>query len=226
MSEKHAGLTDIPIVLASGSPRRIELLRAHGIEPIIRPPDVDESIPLNLNVRQAVMYLALKKAFASAETCGALFEDARDATPFIIAADTVVFKDRIFGKPASREEAYNMLDALRNSRHTVYTGVAILRGCSARAGRPAPDSRIPGGAQADTRRLKRVFCEATHVFFKDYSRSDIEAYIESGEPFDKAGAYAVQGGFGIHVDRMEGDVSNVMGFPWDRIERELVEMLS
>jgi septum formation protein len=224
MDARNSRLIDIPIVLASGSPRRIEMLRAHGIEPIIRPPDVDESIPLNLNVRQAVMYLALKKAFASVETCGELFEGVCDATPFIIAADTVVFKDRIFGKPASREEAYNMLDALRNSRHTVYTGVAILRGLP--TGKPVPDSRISGGERADTRRLKRVFCEATHVFFKDYSRIDIEAYIESGEPFDKAGAYAVQGGFGIHVDRMEGDVSNVMGFPWDRIERELVEMLS
>jgi septum formation protein len=194
------------------------MLREHGIEPIVRPADVDESIPSNLNVRQAVMYLALKKALASAAAGGESDGGAHGEPPFIIAADTVVWKDRIFGKPASAEEAYLTLDALRNGRHTVYTGVAVLRA----AARESSDAR--GGETFVLSPQKRVFCEETHVFFKDYSRSDIETYIASGEPFDKSGGYAVQGGFGVYVDHMEGDVDTVMGFPRGRIERELANM--
>jgi septum formation protein len=172
------------------------------------------------------MYLALKKALASAKVYGARAEigsDLSDAAPFIIAADTVVFKGRIFGKPASREEAYATLDALRNGRHTVYTGVAVLRGFPPRETAAATPERSEGPAGAHM--LKRVFCEETHVFFKDYSREEIEGYIASGEPFDKSGGYAIQGGFKIHVDHIEGDVNNVMGLPWARIERELTDMI-
>ncbi|MDR2088007.1 MAG: Maf family protein [Clostridiales Family XIII bacterium] len=212
-------LAGIPIVLASGSPRRIEMLRAHGIEPVVRPADIDESVPANLNVRQAVMYLALKKALASAEG-----QDAcKESEPaFVIAADTVVFKEGIgiFGKPASPEEARRMLGALRAGEHTVCTGVAILR--RAFAGTPSGNARVSSGEPVS----KRVFCEEARVFFKDCSQSDIEAYIASGEPFDKAGGYAVQGGFGIYVDRIEGDVHTVMGLPWDRTERELAAMIA
>jgi septum formation protein len=216
-------LVGVPIVLASGSPRRIEILRAHGIEPIVRPADVDESIPPNLNVRQAVMYLALKKAFASAESYSVYEKDPRPgARRFFIAADTVVCKgkDGIFGKPASPAEARRMLDALRNSSHTVYTGVAVLRGAFTGA-----DMREDGARTGGAPVSKRVFCEEARVFFKDYPQSVIEAYIASGEPFDKAGGYAVQGGFGVHVERVEGDVNTVIGLPWDRTEREIAAML-
>jgi septum formation protein len=199
------------------------MLRAHGIEPIVRPADVDESIPLNLNVRQTVMYLALKKALASSGISGLPLEDGGPA-PFVIAADTVVFRGRIFGKPASKEEARQTLDALRNGRHTVYTGVAVLRVCPACGPEAGPDGRR-GGITVPCAQ-KRVFCEETHVFFKDYSQSDIETYIASGEPFDKSGGYAVQGGFSIHVDHIEGDVDTVIGFPWRRIEEELRGMVA
>jgi septum formation protein len=221
MSAEGFPLAGVPVVLASGSPRRIEILRAHGIEPVVRPADVDEEIPERLNVRQAVMYLALKKALASAKACGASLEGAR---PFVIAADTVVCKDGIvFGKPADAAEARRMLKALRNGVHTVYTGVAILRGLP-----------FGTGAQAGTKTggvqylpvSKRVFCEEARVFFKDYAQSVVEAYIASGEPFDKAGGYAVQGGFGVHTERIEGDVNTVMGLPWDRTQREISAMLA
>ncbi|MDR1573000.1 MAG: Maf family protein [Clostridiales Family XIII bacterium] len=221
MSAGLSPLADIPIVLASGSPRRIEMFRTHGFEPIVRPADVDENIPVGLNARQAVMYLALKKALASAEAYGASAEGRRLCTPpFIVAADTAVCKDGlIFGKPASAEEARRTLAALRNSGHTVCTGVAILRDFPARAG----DAK---GAQrcGDARAAKRVFCDEARVFFKDYTDGDIEAYIATGEPFDKAGGYAVQGGFSVYVDRVEGDVNTVMGFPWARAARELAAM--
>jgi septum formation protein len=215
MSE--ANITDIPIVLASGSPRRVAMLRAHGFEPIVRPADVDETIPAGLHVRQAVMYLALKKALASAKSYGAAAEDRRSLSPpFIIAADTVVCKDgRIFGKPASAAEARLTLEALRAGAHTVCTGVAILRGFPFGA-RGAEGSDHSGNAVT-----KRVFYDEARVFFKDYTADDIEAYIASGEPFDKSGGYAVQGGFSVHVDRVEGDVNTVMGFPWAKVEQAL-----
>ncbi|MDR2355876.1 MAG: Maf family protein [Clostridiales Family XIII bacterium] len=220
MSADISFLAGIPVVLASGSPRRIEMLRAHGIDPVVLPADIDESIPCGLSVRQAVMYLALKKALASAGTYGASRENRGGAPPFVIAADTVVYREGtgIFGKPASREEARRMLDVLRNSDHTVCTGVAVLRGVCVRARGGAGESR------RDEPVSKRVFFEEAQVFFKDYPQSVIEAYIASGEPFDKAGGYAVQGGFGVHVDRIVGDVHTVTGFPWERTRRELAAM--
>jgi septum formation protein len=215
MSE--ASVTDIPIVLASGSPRRIDMLRAHGFEPIVRPADVDETIPAGLNVRQAVMYLALKKALASAKIYGVSAEGRRSLTPpFIIAADTVVCKDgRIFGKPASATEARLTLEALRAGDHTVCTGVAILRGF------PFDARDAEGAHRGEDAVAKRVFYDEARVFFKDYTDHDIEAYIASGEPFDKSGGYAVQGGFSIHVDRVEGDINTVMGLPWAKVEQAL-----
>ncbi|MDR2132541.1 MAG: Maf family protein [Clostridiales Family XIII bacterium] len=225
MSARGFPLAGIPVVLASGSPRRIEMMRAHGIEPIVRPADVDESIPENLNVRQAVMYLALKKALASAGEPLASGEELSSGEPrFVVAADTVVYKEGIgiFGKPASREEARRMLEALRASDHVVLTGVAILRVVFADSAHGSDHARNPSGEPVS----KRVFCDETRVFFKDYSQSDIEDYIASGEPFDKSGGYAVQGGFGVHVDRVEGDVSTVMGLPWERTERELAAMIA
>jgi septum formation protein len=220
MSAGLSSLADMPIVLASGSPRRIEMFRAHGFEPIVRPADVDESVPAGLNARQAVMYLALKKALASAEAYGASAEGRGFKTPpFIIAADTSVCKDgRMFGKPASAAEARRTLAALRNGGHTVCTGVAILRGFPFGT-RDAKDAQRRENAVA-----KRVFFDEARVFFTDYTDDDIEAYIATGEPFDKAGGYAVQGGFRMYADRVEGDVNTVMGFPWAMAERTLAEM--
>ena len=222
MSAGLSFLAGIPVVLASASPRRAEILRAHGVEPIVRPADIDETIPEGLNARRTVMYLALKKALASAEAYGASAEGRRaDAPPpFIIAADTAVCKDGIgiLGKPASDADARRMLDALRNGMHTVCTGVAVLRVAAARVGSDE--------GRRDKAVSKRVFCEEARVFFKDYPQSVIEAYIASGEPFDKAGGYAVQGGFGVHVDRIEGDADTVMGLPWERMRRELAAMVA
>jgi septum formation protein len=222
MSAGPSFLAGFPIVLASGSPRRIEILRAQGIEAILRPADVDETVPEGMNARQAVMYLALKKALAAAEAYGPFADEGRaGAPPLVLAADTMVRKDGagVFGKPGSRAEAHRMLDALRNGAHTVHTGVAVLCGALAPArGGTAKRRAIPAP--------KRVFCEEARVFFKDYPQSAIEAYIASGEPFDKAGGYAVQGGFGVHVDRIEGDVRTVMGLPWERTERELAAMVA
>ncbi len=195
------------IILASSSPRRIEMLRKNGIDPVVIPPCVDESLPADMDPKEAVMHLALKKA----QHVESLAGDGLHALPdhgasslkensLIIAADTVVFLDRIIGKPADREDAYAILDHLRGKEHFVATGVAILK------------------AGTDE---KRVFCEITKVFFKDYCHDDILAYIQTPEPYDKAGGYAIQGAWGDRVDHIEGDYDNVVGFPWTRIKQEL-----
>ncbi|MFA5634498.1 MAG: Maf family protein [Anaerovoracaceae bacterium] len=189
--EKHK------IILASSSPRRIEMLKKNGIEPIIIPPDVDEDLPLNIAPKDAVMHLALKKA----RYVASLARDCYANEPsLIIGADTIVFLDRIIGKPKNTEEAYAILDHLRGREHFVATGVAILK------------------TGTD---VKKVFCEITKVFFKNYSDEDIWAYIETDEPYDKAGGYAIQGAWGDKVDHILGDYDNVIGFPWTRIKQEL-----
>jgi len=185
--------TDIPLVLASSSPRRIAMMREHGICPLIIPSDTDETIPGNLEVSEAVMYLAMKKA-------NKVKEDPRTPSDaWIVGADTVVYKDIIIGKPADKEEAFSILKHLSGAAHDVYTGVALIRA---------------DGSQ------QRIFYERTRVFFKDYSDKDILAYINTGEPFDKAGGYAIQGGFAKHIDHIDGDRNNVIGFPWDRFIME------
>ncbi len=204
-------------ILASGSPRRIEMMRRHGIEPVICPADIEENIPPECGMRQTVMFLALKKAkaveakYLSADTLlergshaethvKSRAESGAARPPIIIAADTIVYKDEIMGKPGDRAEAYKMLEKLQGGRHYVVTGCAI----------------IEAGMQN-----VRVFAEVTAVFVNKLSPEDIEAYLDTNEPYDKAGAYAIQGVFAKHIDHIEGDYDNVVGFPWSRIEKEL-----
>jgi septum formation protein len=187
---------DIFLVLASSSPRRVSMMHEHGINPLIIPSDIDEAIPEQLDVSDAVIYLALKKAMK-------VKDDPRvPADAWIVGADTVVYKDRIIGKPADMHEAFTTLEYLRKAAHDVYTGVALIS---------VADSQY------------HVFYERTRVFFKDYSDEEIWAYINTGEPFDKAGGYAIQGGFSNYIDYIEGDLNNVIGFPWNRFVKELLE---
>ncbi len=185
------------IILASSSPRRIDMLKKNGIDPIIKPPSVDESLPLDIDPKDAVMSLALKKASYVASVIGAEYFDRPS---LIIGADTIVFLDRIIGKPKNEQDAYDILSCLRGKEHFVSTGVAILK--------TGTDQR-------------RIFCETTRVFFKNYSDRDIRNYIKTEEPYDKAGGYAIQGAWGDKVDHIVGDYDNVMGFPWTRIKQEL-----
>ncbi len=185
------------LILASSSPRRIEMLRKNGIDPVIIPPDVDEDLPLNMDPKEAVMHLALKKA-RYVETI-AIDRYSKEPS-LVIGADTVVYLDRIIGKPKDREEAFAILDHLRGREHFVATGVAILKAGTGE---------------------KKVFCDITKVFFKNYSDEDIRAYIDTEEPYDKAGGYAIQGAWGKMVTHIIGDYDNVMGFPWTRIKQEL-----
>ena len=191
------------IVLASGSPRRIEMMRAHGIEPLVMPADIEENIPKVHGMCETVMFLALKKAQDVAGSLSSL-ADCTEEGSIIVAADTIVYKDgEIMGKPADRADAFRMLDKLRNDFHYVVTGVALL---------------------SYGRQLTRVFAEVTKVYFEDYQDSELEAYLDTDEAYDKAGAYAIQGYFAKHIDHIEGSYDNVIGFPWDRIEKEILKM--
>ena len=200
-----------PYILASGSPRRIEMMRANGYDPLIMPSDIDENLPLHSGMTETAMFLALKKAqdvernwLASRQN---VLSDGTDASvvsdlpPVIIAADTIVFYDgEIMGKPADREDAFRMLAVLRGQVHYVATGVAL----------------VEAGMQNT-----RVFCDITRVFFTDYSDEELLVYLDTDEAYDKAGAYAIQGYFSRYVDHIEGDYNNVVGIPWDRIMKEL-----
>jgi septum formation protein len=177
------------------------MLKNNGISPIIIPSSVDENLPFDLDMQQAVMYLALKKALNVEKIW--LSDNKEQKEGFvIIAADTIVYKNGIIGKPADWEDAERTLKLLRNDKHSVATGVALVS--------PGRDKRS-------------VFCEVTEVFFKNYSDDDITVYLNTKEPWDKAGSYAIQGAWGIHIDRIEGDYDNVIGFPWTRIRAELNE---
>ena len=196
-------LKEKKIVLASGSPRRIEMMRTRGIEPLVMPADIEENIPKVHGMCETVMFLALKKAQDVAERLSSL-PNCTENGSIIVAADTIVYKDgEIMGKPADREDAFRMLDKLRSDFHYVVTGVALL---------------------AYGRQLTRVFAEVTKVYFKDYPDSDLEGYLDTDEAYDKAGAYAIQGYFAKHIDHIEGSYENVIGFPWERIEHEISKM--
>lgn len=189
------------IILASGSPRRINMMKEKGYDPIIMPADVNENIPLEMSMESSVMYLAAKKALWVENKLKESSQFPEDS--LIIAADTVVYNDRIIGKPESPDEAFETLSALQSDSHYVATGVCLLR---------------PGMPERQT------FCEVTEVFFTDIPETELKAYVETKEPYDKAGGYAIQGTFAKYIDHFEGDYDNVVGFPWSRIEQELKKL--
>lgn len=180
------------IVLASGSPRRRELLERVGLTDFtVRVPEVEESFPEGLTPEQVVAYISREKAEAAVKLCG--------PGDIVITADTMVFlDDRRLGKPRDEAHALEMLTALQGRRHTVCTGVSVCQG----------DRRLTG-------------TESTGVFFRSATEEELRRYIATGEPMDKAGAYGVQGRGALLVERLEGDFFNVMGLPLLRLARML-----
>jgi septum formation protein len=203
------------LILASGSPRRAEILRNAGIAFEAFATDVDESRRANETASEYVRRLALEKARAAAPW---LTLDTKDAATIVIAADTVVVcerplqdrltgapiaEDEILGKPASLDQTREMLRRLSGRAHEVHTGLALVR---------LPD------------RVERVVEEITGVEFVKLSEAEIEEYVASDEPADKAGAYAIQGLGGRYVRRIEGCYFNVMGLPLARLYAMLGEL--
>lgn len=180
------------IVLASGSPRRQELLQRIGITDFdIRVPETEEAYPNGLTSREIVEYISREKADAAAKLCG---EDE-----IVITADTMVFLDEArLGKPVDEDDALRMLTALQGRHHTVCTGVTVRQG----------DRSITES-------------ESTEVYFRPATESELRGYIATGEPMDKAGAYGVQGKGALLVERLNGDFFNVMGLPVLRLSRML-----
>ena len=180
------------IVLASGSPRRQELLHRIGIDEFtIRVPQVEESYPDDLSPEQIVSYISRKKSLAVPS----------GNEEIVITADTMVFlDDKRLGKPRDEADALIMLTALAGRHHTVCTGVTVR--C---------------GEQLITR------AQSTEVHFREATQEELRAYIRSGEPMDKAGAYGVQGQGALLVERIDGDFFNVMGLPVLLLSRMLRE---
>ncbi len=181
------------IILASQSPRRQELLRQMGLTYRVHAVDIDEHMERRLAPGNLVEAISREKAAA----CAA-FEDP-DA--LIIAADTVVALDHaVLGKPRGGEEAREMLTALSGKVHQVFTGFTVRQG---------------GTAITQS--------ERTDVRFRSLSREEIDAYVATGEPMDKAGAYGIQGIGALLVEGIQGDYFNVMGLPVCRLGLVLKE---
>ena len=194
-----------PLILASASPRRRELLASLDLDFTVRPATVDETPNPGERPRDLVRRLAREKAEAGARNGEqATSEGARDAGQgheWVLAADTiVVIEGEVLGKPADRTEARRMLERLQGRWHLVLTGVAL---------------RPPDGDA-----LHAV--ESTRVLFAELTPEQIDWYAETGEPDDKAGAYAVQGLGALFVSEIDGNYSNVVGLPLPTV-RQLFE---
>lgn len=171
------------MILASGSPRRKELLTQMGLSFRVLVSDADETVDPGLPPADRVALISRRKADAVARQVG--------AAPLVIAADTLVALDgAVMGKPHSRDEAVQMLSALQGKTHQVYTGLTLQRG-----------------------ERSQTHVECTAVTFRPMTAAEVEAYADTGEPMDKAGAYGIQGLGGMFVEGIQGDYFNVMGLP-------------
>lgn len=201
----------IDIVLASGSPRRRELMEREGINFTVRVSEVDETLEPDLarQPEEAAKKLAERKARAVLED---MLNEAYAGTAMVIGADTMVVADGvIYGKPEDEADARRILGELSGRAHQVITGVSVWL-----AGAPANEEDISIAF--------RSFAETSHVVFRDLDDETIERYIATGEPMDKAGAYGVQGKGGeLLVERVAGDFDNVVGLPVKRLIAEFAE---
>ena len=198
------------IVLASGSPRRKELLEQIGLEFEICPAKGEEIITSS-NPSDVVLELSKQKAEEVASMVVGYNDSHQDVTTagdiLVIGADTVVAYDgKILGKPADKEKAVEMLEMLQGKTHQVFTGVTVVF------------------ISEDGRTGEKSFFEETKVNMCKMSPEEIHRYVESGEPMDKAGAYAIQGRCAIHIASIEGDYHNVVGLPVSRLYQELLSL--
>ncbi len=184
---------NIHIILASGSPRRKDLLESIGVSFEVIPSDVEESFPVGETPSEGVRRLSLEKA-----------REVSDRNPgyWTLGADTVVVIDgQILGKPADKTEARAMLTRLNGRIHEVFTGFSLL------------NSECPHNTVTDFSR--------SEVLIRELSQNEIEEYVDSGEPMDKAGAYAIQGLGAALVQSVNGSYTNVVGLPLCEVAREL-----
>ncbi len=183
------------IVLASGSPRRKEMLERLGLPFKVAPASIEEK---RMEGESAAMY-TLRTAMQKAMTVAKNYENAT-----VISADTVVVMDeQILGKPKTMDQAEEMLRSLSGREHIVITSVGIV-------------DQVSGRSISAT--------EQTVVYFQPLSKEEIRAYVETGEPMDKAGSYGIQGLGGLFIRRIEGDYYNVVGLPLNKLYQLLKEI--
>ncbi len=185
----------MPLILASGSPRRLTLLQELGLEPLVVPADIDETPQPGEDAASYVERLAIEK--------GAAVLSGADADAVIVSADTMVVLDgELLGKPVDDADAAAMLRRLSGRTHEVMTGVAVRR-----------------GDEVDS------FVETTIVHFAELTDDDIAWYVATREPADKAGAYGMQGRGGAFVVSIEGSYDNVIGLPRHRLRPLIADLL-
>lgn len=183
------------LILASASPRRAEILRSAGLSFEIAAANVDETPLANEPPEQLVRRLALAKAEA------VIHARATGEGAIVLGADTIVLVgDQILGKPGTSARAIEMLRELQGREHRVITGVAVIAGAS-------------GKSLSET--------ESTTVWFDPMTDREIADYVATGEPLDKAGAYAIQGIASRYISKIEGDYFNVVGLPIARVWKML-----
>ena len=184
------------IILASGSPRRKELLEQAGLDFEICPARSEEVITASVP-SEVVVELSKQKAM----------DITTPSDIMIIGADTIVsYEDKILGKPKDEDAAKEMLSMLSGKVHSVYTGVTIV----------LINKQMRAGIHS--------FFEKTDVTMYDISQKEIDRYVKTGEPMDKAGAYAIQGKCAIYIKKIDGDYNNVVGLPISRIYQELLNL--
>ena len=186
------------LVLASASPRRRKLMEQAGIPCEYVSCDIDENLGKMLPPQETVLHLSTLKAKKAA--------DNYPQPVIIIAADTIVYIDgRILNKPESEEEAIEMLKSIAGRKHTVYTGVTLIK-------------------KEGLNTTQSVFCETADVFMRQLTEYEIYAYVKTGEPMDKAGSYGIQEKGATLVSRVEGDYFTVVGLPLAQLAIALKEM--
>ncbi|HBG71633.1 MAG: septum formation protein Maf [Bacteroidetes bacterium GWF2_43_63] len=186
-------LKNYSIVLASGSPRRVELLKGMGVDFSIRKLDIDESYPKDLKGSEIAVFVSQKKSFAFPEN------EISDIT-IVITSDTIVWQNGCaLEKPMDRTHAIEMLKSLSGAEHEVFTGVTLR-----------------------SKTKTHSFFSRSNVRFRSLSLEEIEYYVDTCKPFDKAGSYGVQEWIGyVAIERIEGSWFNVMGLPTRMLYQEL-----
>lgn len=188
------------VILASKSPRRKELLSMLGIEFDIMVSNEDEQVDNNMSFKdqaEQISYIKAKNIF-----------DKTTGDRIVIGSDTMVVSidGKIYGKPKDKEDAIKTIKELKNTKHNVITGLCIL-------------------VQKGNKYIEHIDNDIAEVYINDMTEKEIEKWIDSGEAYDKAGSYAVQGRFGIHIERINGNYSTIVGLPIHKVYKILKEYI-
>ena len=198
------------LILASASPRRRELLERAGVTFSVHAVDVDETLDADdlAQPAEAVKKLAERKARAAVEQ---LLTPDYVGSMIVLGSDTMVaLGNQVFGKPVDRDEAEYMLRTLSGRTHQVHTGVSVWM--------------IDAPANGDISLGFRTFVDTSHVTFRTIAEEELASYLATDEPYDKAGAYAVQGTAGAYVENVDGALDTVIGLPVERLLREFPDI--